>query len=180
VAAAARLGSRVKQARSGRQPTTASLTLSCWNVRSLSPQIKATLSLEISFDQTGTGHPQHPVSFPRLNLEEFIWINKEYHAICWRGFEIAEKPKQGVGIAVRNTLRPCVEQPLIATFRLRRDANTQRKEHQICTCNRQATIEITSSTTFTLLLPVRHHILQVLPECGLWDREAINGHSADS
>ena len=105
---------------------------------------------------------------------------EEYHAICWSDFEIAEKPKQGVGIAVRNTLRPCVEQPLIASFRLRKDANTQRKEHQICTCNRQATIEITSSTTFTLLLPVLHHILQVLPECGFWDREAINGHSADS
>ena len=38
VAAAARLGSHVKQARSGRQPTTASLTLGCWNVRSLGPQ----------------------------------------------------------------------------------------------------------------------------------------------
>jgi len=33
VAAASRLALRVKQARPGRQPTAASLTLACWNVR---------------------------------------------------------------------------------------------------------------------------------------------------
>ena len=44
MAAAARLGSRVKQARPGRQPATASLALGCWNVRSLGPQTAATPS----------------------------------------------------------------------------------------------------------------------------------------
>jgi len=44
VAAAARLVSRVKQARPGRQPATASVALGCWNVRSLGPQTEAMLS----------------------------------------------------------------------------------------------------------------------------------------
>ena len=44
MASAARLDSRVKQTRPGRQPATASLALGCWNVRSLGPQTEATLS----------------------------------------------------------------------------------------------------------------------------------------
>ena len=41
MAAAAWLGSRVRHARPGRQPATASPALGCWNVRSLGPQIEA-------------------------------------------------------------------------------------------------------------------------------------------
>ena len=43
-AAAARLGSRVKQARTSCQPATASLALGCWSARFLEPQTEATPS----------------------------------------------------------------------------------------------------------------------------------------
>ena len=34
---------------------------------------------------------------------------------------------------------------------LKKDANAQRKDRQVCTCNEQATIEIQSSTVFTIV-----------------------------
>jgi len=121
MAAAARLGSRVKQARRGRQLATASLALGCWNVRSLGPQTEATPSsprttafIDLELDCLG---------IQLASLSETWWyssgsIREEHYTIFWNGFENGEKPKQGVGIAVRNTLLSCVEQPLFVSPRL--------------------------------------------------------------
>ena len=119
--AAARLGSRVKQARPGHQPATASLALGCWNVRSLGPQTEATPSfprktalIDLELDRLG---------IQLASLSETWWyssgsIKEEHYTIFWNGFENGEKPKQGVGIAARNTLLSCVEQPVFASPRL--------------------------------------------------------------
>ena len=118
VAVAARLGWRVKQARPGRQPATASLTLGCCNVRSLGPQTDATPSsprktalIDQELDRLG---------IQLASLSETWWhssgsIREEHYTIFWNGFENGEKPKQGVGIAVRNILLSCVEQPLFVS-----------------------------------------------------------------
>ena len=47
-----------------------------------------------------------------------IVLEEEHYTIFWNGFENGEKPKQGVGIAVRNTFLSCVEQPLFVSPRL--------------------------------------------------------------
>ena len=44
-------------------------------------------------------------------------------------------------------------------------SNTQRKERQAYQCNGQATIEISRSARFTLLLLVRSCIFEVIPDC---------------
>jgi len=105
VAAAARLGSSVKQARPGRQPATTSLELGCWNVRSLGPLTEATPSsprktalIDREVDRLG---------IQLASLSETWWyssgsIREEHYTIFWNGFENCEKPKHGVGIAVRN------------------------------------------------------------------------------
>jgi len=121
VAAATRLGSRVKQARPGRQPTTASITLDCWNVRSLGPQTETTASSlrKIALINLELGR----LGIQLASLSKTWWyssgsIREEHYTIFWNGFENGEKPKQGVGIAVRNTLLSCVEQPQCVTPRL--------------------------------------------------------------
>jgi len=45
-------------------------------------------------------------------------VKGEHYTIFWNGFESGDKPKQGVGIAVRNTLLSCMEQPLFVSTRL--------------------------------------------------------------
>jgi len=121
MATAARLGLRVKQVRPGRQPATASLALGCWNVRSLGPQTEATISsprktalIDLELDRLG---------IQLASLSETWWyssgsIREEHYTIFWNSFENGEKPKQGVGIALRNTLLSCVEQPLFVSPRL--------------------------------------------------------------
>ena len=117
VAAAARLGSSVKQARPGRQPATTSLELGCWNVRSLGPLTEATPTsprktalIDLELDRLG---------IQLASLSKTWWdlsgSIKEHYTIFWNGFENGERPKQGVGIVVRNTLLSCVERPLLAS-----------------------------------------------------------------
>ena len=95
------------QARPGRQPVTASLAVGCWNVSSLGPQTEATPSsprktalIDLELDRLG---------IQLASLSETWWyssgsIREEHYTIFWNGFENGQKPKQGVGIAVRNTL----------------------------------------------------------------------------
>ena len=102
MAASSLFGSRVKQARPGRQPTTASLTLGCWNVRSIRPQTEATPSSrrKTAFINLELNHP----GIQLAALSETWWfsfgsIREEHYTIFWNGFENGEKPKQGFGTA---------------------------------------------------------------------------------
>jgi len=117
VAAAARLGSRVKKARPGRQPATASLILGCWNVRSLGPQTEPTPSslrktalINLELDRLG---------IQLASLSETWWyssgsIREEHCTKFWNGFQNGENPKRGVGIAVRNAFLSCVGQSYLS------------------------------------------------------------------
>jgi len=55
------------------------------------------------------------------------------------------------------------------------NANTQRKEAR----NGQSTLEILRLTRFTLLLlVVRHHVVEVLPDYALWACDAMRRHTS--
>jgi len=131
----------VKQAQPGRQPATASLALGCWNVRSLGPQTEATqfslrktALIDLELDRLG---------IQLASLSETWWyssgsIREEHYTIFWNGFENGEKPKQGVGKAICNTLLSCVEQPLLVSPRLY--LSQQRRNHSHYLSQQEETI----------------------------------------
>ena len=77
------------------------------------------------------------------SLSETWWyssgsIREEHYTIFWNGFENGEKPKQGVGKAICNTLLSCVEQPLLVSPRLY--LSQQRRNHSHYLSQQEETI----------------------------------------
>ena len=117
----ARQGPRSRQARPGRHPATASLVLACWNVRSLgihtdlqssSPRKSAVIDLEL----TRLGISACALSETWLTGSGSI--REANFSFFWSGYPDNARPMHGVGLAIQNSLLPCIEQPVSISPRL--------------------------------------------------------------
>jgi len=121
-AAATRLGLRSRrQADPGRHPAAASLNIACWNVRSLSvhndcdshsPRKSALIDLELA---------RLSIDICALSetwLTETGSIREGYYTFFWSGYPDGSRPRHGSGFAVRNSLLPCLENPVAVSPRL--------------------------------------------------------------
>lgn len=119
-AVVARQGLRSRQARPGRHSATA-LTIACWNIRSLGvtsdlesnmPRKSGILDREL--DRLG-------ISIAAISetwLTGCGSIREENYTIFWSGYADGDRPRHGVGFAVRNNALLACEEPVSVSPRL--------------------------------------------------------------
>ena len=121
-AAAARLSLRSsRQAYPGRHPATAYLNIACWNIRSLS--VHNYCDSHSSWKSALIGLELARLSIDICALSE-TWltgtgsIREGHYTLFCSGYPDGSRPRHGSGFAVRNSLLPCMENPVAVSPRL--------------------------------------------------------------